>query len=233
MTQTVKYRHEFKYLCSQAQLAVIQSRLEVMLSHDRHARDGQYCIRSMYFDNYANRCFYENEDGVSPREKYRIRIYNGSDERISLECKCKEADKTRKTACLLTRQEYEDILNGGTVENLSAKPELLRRFILLQKTQMFKPAVIVEYDRTPYVYAVGNVRITLDKNIRSSNDFGGFFRETLPCRQILPAGQHLLEVKYDELLPSFIQDVLQINDLQRTTFSKYYLCRKFSMGGRI
>ena len=233
MANNAKYRHEYKYQCSEAQLAIIQSRIEKLLHRDPHADNGQYSIRSMYFDNYAHRCFFENEDGVSPREKFRIRIYNTSDKRISLECKRKENDKTYKTSCLLTMQQYESIINGGDFEQFDQKPALLRKFIILLKTQRFKPDVIVEYDRIPYINHVGNVRITLDKNIRLSTDFDHFFSPIIPTRPILPAGQHLLEVKYDELFPSFIENTLQLKDLQRTTFSKYYLCRKISKGGRI
>lgn len=91
----------------------------------------------------------------------------------------------------------------------------------------------MEYERTPYVYNIGNVRITLDCNIRSSDDFSSFFENNLRTRQILPQGQHLLEVKYDELLPDFIKEVLQLGDLQQTTFSKFYLCKKYSIGGSL
>jgi hypothetical protein len=233
MTNNVKYRHEFKYQCSEAQLAIIQSRIETFLQHDPHAKNGQYTIRSMYFDNYAHRCFFENESGTSPREKFRIRIYNSSDQRISLECKRKEYDKIYKTACLLTMQEYEDILQGGNFIDLDQKPALLKKFTLLLRTQQYKPDVIVEYDRIPYVYPIGNVRITLDKNIRFSTDFNHFFSPNIATRPIMLQGQHLLEIKYDELLPTYIEDVLQLRDLQRTTFSKFYLCRKLSIGGRI
>lgn len=233
MTNNKKFRHEFKYWCSQAQLSVLEGRLSALMKHDKHAIDGQYSIRSMYFDNYNNRCFYENENGVSPREKYRIRIYNASSDRISLECKRKEGDKTYKTSCLLSINDYNQILNGGSFDNFNEKPEVLKKFLLLQRTQLFKPAVIVEYERTPYIYETGNVRITLDMNIRSSTDFSQFFSSDLFTREIMPKGQHLLEVKYDELLPDYIRSVLEIGALQRTTFSKYYLCRKYSLGGKL
>ncbi len=210
---------------------MIRSRLKNFLNYDSHATNGQYCIRSMYFDNYSNRCYYENENGTDPREKFRIRIYNACDTRISLECKRKERDKTLKTSCLITKKQFDDILNGGNLNVFSETPEVLRKFIFLIKTELFKPSVIVEYDRTPFIYSVGNVRITLDMNIRTSNSFDEFFEENIPTRQILQTGQHLLEIKYDEFLPSFIKEILQLNSLQRSTFSKYYLCKKYSIGG--
>ena len=232
MEKNVKYRYELKYLCSEAQIAIIRNRLQSLMPYDTHAESGQYTIRSIYFDNYANKCYYENESGTDPREKFRIRIYNASNKRISLECKRKERGKTHKTSCLLSLNDYESVLRGGCLHGLLDKPALLRKFTILQLNEMFHPVVIVEYDRTPFVYQTGNVRITLDRNIRSSVDFANFFQQNLAVRPILPTGQHLLEVKYDELVTGCIKDVLQLGNLRQTTFSKYYLCRKYTMGGQ-
>jgi SPX domain protein involved in polyphosphate accumulation len=231
MENNIKYRHELKYNCSIAQLTIIENRLKNLISLDKHAEGGQYCIRSMYFDNYANRCYYENENGTDPREKFRIRIYNASDKRISLECKRKERGKTHKTSCLISKEQFYALANNEIIDDIGKQKPLLQKFYYLIKTQMFKPAVIVEYDRIPYVYMDGNVRITFDKNIRSSNEFDKFFEKNLSTREILQKGQHLIEVKYDEFIPDFIKENLEISDLRRTTFSKYYLCRKFSLGG--
>ena len=231
--ERIKYRHELKYQCSEAQLAIIKSRLQSIMSYDCHTIGGQYTIRSMYFDSIDNKCYFENENGTDPREKFRIRIYNADDSRISLECKRKEHGKTYKTACLLSKDDYSKIISGGDINSIADKPELVRKFTLLLKDELYRPAVIVEYDRTPFIYQIGNVRVTLDKNIRSSDDFQNFFCDNMPTREILPKGQHLLEVKYDELLPDYIKEVLELSNLQQSTFSKYYLCRKYSSGGKL
>ena len=230
MIENQKFRHEFKYQCSEAQLKILEKRLEKILPIDSNAKKGFYSIRSMYFDNYCNKCFYENERGVDPREKFRIRIYNASCDRISLECKRKENGKTNKTSCLISKTQFNNIIQGMNIEDLKNYNPLLRKFFILIKTQLYRPVVIVEYDRVPYVYKYGNVRITFDRNIRSSSEFDRFFCTQIATRPVLQSGQHLLEVKYDDFLPSFIKEILQIGDLQRTTFSKYYLCRKFSDG---
>ena len=91
------------------------------------------------------------------------------------------------------------------------------------------PKVIVEYDRIPYICDEGNVRVTLDKNIRSASAAEDFWETTLCTRPILPKGQQLLEVKFDEFLPDYIYQAMQLDDLRQTAFSKYYLCRKFSI----
>ena len=121
----MKYRHELKYQISDAQVQMLKNRITHLIPADRHAgADGTYTIRSLYFDDYENRCLRENEDGTDPREKFRIRIYNHSDQRITLECKRKERGKTHKTSCPLTRQQTELLMQGkiDTIEYLKRLP---------------------------------------------------------------------------------------------------------------
>ena len=116
-----------------------------------------------------------------------------------------------------------------TLPESAADSSLLRKFIAQQATTGLRPKVIVAYDRTPFVYSFGNVRITFDRNIGSTTDIGAFFAPHLPLRPILPTGKHVLEVKYDELLPDFLYEVMNLGSLRQTAFSKYYLCRKYTV----
>ena len=43
--------------------------------------------------------------------------------------------------------------------------------------------------------------------------------------------KQILEVKYDEFLPDYLYRNLQLSHLRQTTFSKYYLCRRYSLSG--
>ncbi len=231
MTQpkSMKYRHELKYQISDAQVAMLKNRITHLIPADSHAGpDGSYTIRSLYFDDYENRCFRENEDGTDPREKFRIRIYNASTDRITLECKRKERGKTHKTACPLTEEQTRLLMEGKVLPDIGSQPPLLRKLSLLMMTRRMRPVVIVEYDRIPYVYKNGNVRITLDTNIRSSSAVETFLERQIPNRPVMSAGQQLLEVKYDEYLPDFIYRALQLHSLRQTAFSKYYICRKYT-----
>lgn len=222
------YRHEFKYLCTNAQLAMLEVRLKGLMQKDPHAgAAGKYTVKSMYFDDMDDSCFMENENGTSPREKYRIRIYNNRADRISLECKRKENDKVCKTSCLLTPAQYEALVSGRTTDAAEPLPELAKRLFVLEKCRGMAPKIIVSYERTPYIYRYGNVRVTFDCNIASSSQTGKFFGEYAARRPILPTGRQLLEVKYDEYLPDAIYHALSLANMQRITFSKYYLCRKY------
>ena len=224
-----KYRHELKYQVTAAQILMLKSRVGHLIPLDSHvAESGSYRIRSLYFDDYDNRCYCENENGTDPREKFRIRIYNASSERITLECKRKERGKTHKTACPLTLEQTRLLMAGKPLPDIAGQPPLLQKLTLQMLTRGLRPVVIVEYDRIPYVYPNGNVRVTLDTNICSSKAVGAFLDETIPRRPVLPLSQQLLEVKYDAYLPDFIYRSLQLNSLRQTSFSKYYICRKYT-----
>ena len=226
----VKYRHEYKYPISDAQVEMLKNRIETLVPLDPHiGSNGMYNIRSLYFDDYSDRCFYENENGTDPREKFRIRIYNHSDARISLECKRKERGKTLKTSCLLTRDQAELLMNGECVPDISSQPQVLRKLTMEMMTRGMRPVVIVEYERRPYVYSLGNVRITFDMNISSSSAIADFFKADIPKRPVMPMGKQLLEVKFDELLPDHIYRSLQLESLQQSAYSKYYLCRRYNL----
>lgn len=223
-----KYRHELKYICTAAQLALIQSRIHHLIPLDSHVgKSGTYNIRSLYFDDYYDKCYYENENGTDPREKFRIRIYNASKEKISLELKKKERGKTLKLSCPLTEEQCRILMKGELLPDSKEYDPVLQKLLLQMKTALLKPKIIVDYDRVPYVYRLGNVRITLDKNISSSNRLETFLDKEIYKRPIMPAGWHVLEVKFDEFLPDYIRNALQLDSLKQTAFSKFYLCRKF------
>ncbi len=229
---SIKYRHELKYLCRLTDIPLLEARLQGIAKLDFHVGEkGYYHIRSLYFDDYNNTCYKMNEAGVDNRMKYRIRIYNHSEKQITLEKKIKVHGMTRKLSASLTKEQCHSLMQG---KNLSMKqqefenyPELLQEFVVWMASRHGKPKIIVAYDRIPYIYKQGNVRITIDENIHSSKDFAHFFDKDMQKSPILPKGKVLLEVKYDEFLPSFLKERLEIGKLQQTTFSKYYLCRRF------
>lgn len=224
----MEYRHELKYVVSALQLALIESRVKHIASLDSHVGEtGMYRIRSLYFDDYEDSCFVENEIGTDPREKFRIRIYNANPGRISLELKQKVHGMTRKLSCPLTREQCETLMKGEPLPVDVSYAPVLQKLNLLMRTRGMRPKVIVEYDRVPYVYRLGNTRITLDKNISSSDEILRFLEKDLARRPVMPAGKHILEVKYDEFLPDYLYRSVQIPNLRQTAFSKYYLCRKY------
>lgn len=226
----MEYRHELKYVVTAVQMALLESRIRGLLPLDPHVgKSGRYRIRSLYFDDCYNSCYRENEIGTDPREKFRIRIYNGDKERISLELKRKEHGMTQKISCLISEEQCRELMAGHPLPVGDSYPPVLEKLNLLMRTRLLKPKVIVEYDRVPYINGLGNTRITLDQNMASSDEICSFLKPEVRRRSIMPTGHHILEVKFDEFLPDYIYRNLQLNSLRQTAFSKYYLCRKYAV----
>lgn len=237
MEKQRQYRHEYKFLIDEREKAQLYYRLKNLIPLDAHAgEDGHYWIRSVYFDDYRDSCFYENEDGINERAKYRIRIYNVSDEKIQLERKSKKNGMTCKESAPLTREQCELLLRGASFPIEDGYAEVLKQFLVLVMSRGMRAKTIVEYERIPFIYRLGNVRVTFDRNITSSMEVGRFFEKDNLRYPVLAKGQQLMEVKFDEYLPAFIRDNLEIGRLQQTSFSKYYLGRKYTVpcaGGRL
>ncbi len=210
----------------------MKSRLNVIMKPDSHTvGDGSYLIRSVYFDDPDDSSFYDTEDGTDPRAKYRLRAYNCDDSFIVLERKAKKRTMTHKDSERLTRDQAEMLLRGKIPAPDDTMTLTLRRMLSEMTEKAMKPSVIVQYKRLPYIERIGNVRVTLDTEIASSFAFDRFFKKDIPLRKIMPTNGCLLEVKWDQLLPDHIYDTLGLGQLQWSTFSKYYLCRKYNIGG--
>lgn len=234
ITAMSEYRHEYKYVCSDRQLICIQNRIEPYMSIDRHAGSkGRYTIRSLYFDTCNNACYYDNLSGVDPREKFRIRMYDADTSFIRLELKQKLHGMTRKRSCPVDAGLCRRLMMGGTPGLQEMDEPLYRKFFVEQNTKLLKPKIIVEYDRIPYVYRDGNVRVTFDTNIRSCVDTQSFLEKRIMARPVMRTGYHVLEVKFDEFIPDFIHHAIQIDKLRQTAYSKYCLSRKYNLRGVI
>ena len=227
------FRHELKFICSDSQLAIIESQIKAVLEPDPNAgRDGKYIIRSLYFDDIYDTCFRENEQGIDPRSKFRIRTYNYSRDRISLEKKSKKKGMTRKDICIISPEILEKMQNGEDMSLYLNQDPVLDEWILLNRQRLFKPRMLGEYVRTPYVYKPGNVRITFDRNIVAARPDLDMFEKNIPRVAVMKNNRHVLEVKYDGFLPDFIEKLISSHHLQQTNFSKFYLGCK-ALDGRL
>ena len=195
------------------------------MSLDLHQEGDCYEIRSLYFDDAWDSCMNENAAGVDQREKYRIRIYGPESDVIHLEIKEKNRGLTKKRSCELTREECFAIMAGDLPLKVDDRAPL-NALQLQMRCRRMEPKAIIAYERTAFVHPSGNVRITFDRNIMASRCLEDFLEDRVSgMTPVLPAGLHVLEVKYDEFLPDVIAQQLEIGKLRKTAFSKYYLGR--------
>ena len=221
------FRHEYKYLLNGVTSTILQIRSAGLLLPDPHAdKEGGYTVRSLYFDDLKDTCLRENRDGTDPRSKFRIRYYNNDLFTLRLEKKSKCRGKTCKEFCPLTPEEYALLVSGQLPT--ADDPVKLRLFTQLQLRSL-QPKVIVTYRRSPYIYPVGNLRVTFDQDLTASADIGRFLEGDYRCRPVLSTGENLLEVKWDNVMPSHIKEVLSLEQLQWTAFSKYSMSRIYQL----
>lgn len=223
------YRNEHKFVVDEATLQIMSAKLNSILKYDKHQDGDSYRIRSMYFDTYDRKSYRENDAGVEERKKYRIRVYDDPKSIIRLEIKHKLKNKNHKESCTITKEQLNEIVSNSLSFDPNF-PKPLRMLYLDMKLNLLRPSVIVEYRRTAYVYDVGNVRITFDRNISYSYAFDRFLEEHIPLVPLLEKNKHVFEVKYDEILPEFIAQTIETGELHRGTFSKFYFSHLSSEG---
>ena len=194
------------------------------MTRDSHACGGAYRVRSLYFDNLYDRALLEKLDGCSVREKYRLRYYNGDTSCIKLEKKSKVNSLCRKEAVCLSVRETQAILDGELDWLRESKTPLLLEFYAKSQALGLHPKTIVDYTREPFLFAPGNVRVTLDHDIRTGMRCTDFLD---PEVVTVPAGGPfgILEVKWDAFLPDVIRDLVQLPGRRAGAFSKYAACR--------
>ncbi len=220
----MKYRHEWKHIINYADMLTLHSRLSAVMKRDKHAIGGAYQIRSLYFDTISDKALHEKIDGVNIREKFRIRFYNGDTSFIVLEKKSKINGLCAKESCRITKEEAQKIVDGDVGWMTESGKPLCQELYSKMISQGLKPKTIVDYIREPFVFGPGNVRVTIDYNIRT----GAFRTDFLnPETLTLPAGNSpiILEVKWDEYLPDIIKAAVSIPGRRVSAFSKYAQCR--------
>lgn len=221
-----KYRHELKFKISNSAAEVLKQKLSLILKKDKNAyySDGSYLIKSLYFDDLDSSSYYEKMDGVLYRKKYRIRIYNNNDEFIRLEKKMKHNTYTAKEQILISKDIYSKILNGK-LDEIESPTGLLEEFITNSKTKHLVPSVIVLYHRTAFTYPISEVRITFDSHIQSGLYNYDLFDKQVPMYDVSEPGKQVLEVKFNEVLPLHIANILNDIPSCKEAVSKFAICR--------
>ena len=229
----MKFRNELKYRLNFIDYTLIKARLEAVCEKDKNVTsDGFYSVRSLYFDDYYNSAYNEKMIGVMNRQKFRIRIYNHSDQSIQLERKIKANQYIHKQTSKLTRDAVYDILQGRYEFLLHSNDNLQRLFYHECMTNILRPRVVVDYEREPYVSEVGNLRITFDQNIRAGEMGFDLFDRDMPMVGALDPGLVILEVKYTDILPKMIRRILPAKASEYGAVSKFVLCCDLTMHKR-
>lgn len=220
------YRHECKHEITLADVITLRQRLRAVAQPDPNAVNGRYLIRSLYFDTPTDQALREKLDGVNHREKFRLRYYNKDTSLIHLEKKSKQDGLGTKESATVTAAEAQSIIDGNYAWMAQSSQPLIQELHRKMTTGLLRPKTIVDYIREPYIFAPGNVRVTIDYDIRTGLWCTDFLR---PDCITVPAGNNpvILEVKWDAYLPDAIRSAVQLDNRHACAFSKYAACRTY------
>ena len=221
----MEFRHEEKFEINFSDMLTVRQRMRCVAYPDPHAVNGVYRIRSLYFDNVSDKALREKLDGVSQREKFRIRCYNGDSSVIHLEKKSKLGGLGNKQTAPLTAEQTQRIIDGDIAWMADSEFPLIQELHAKMFSEGLLPRTIVDYTREPFVYPAGNVRVTLDYDIRTGMRCTDFLNDS--CVTVPASDCIILEVKWDAFLPDIIKDAVSIEDRRVGAFSKYAACRKY------
>ena len=194
----LRLRHEEKHQVNLREALVLSRRLEKFFPRDPHAgADGFYQVVSLYYDDPYDTALRQKLDGVDRREKFRLRYYGKDPDFFQLEKKYKVKGLCGKRTVRLSREEGERLLKRDFAF-LLYKEEFLAQEFYTKLRRGLSTKTVVRYDRQAFLYGPGNVRITLDGNLRA-----GTPEQFLAPERLLPAleGVTVVEVKYDAFLP--------------------------------
>ena len=220
------YRVEDKFFCKETEMYCLQKRLDSVLQSDSNENSTEgYSVCSLYFDDLDDSCLSDTVEGNRIRRKYRARIYNHSLDTIKLEVKEKLDNRVRKKSKNITEKELLQLMNGECIECQPTMEDPATLFNLAIQTNHLAPKVIVTYERKAFIFEPGNVRITLDRNVRSSKRVESFGKSDISYDFFVERDK-IIEMKYDEFMPEFILQLLELENMQQIAYSKYQLCRE-------
>ena len=145
---------------------------------------------------------------------------------IRLEKKYKVNGLCGKRSARMTLEQAEKLLSGEIGFLLDSGEPLFLELYSKIKGKGLLPKTIVRYSREAFLYGPGNVRITLDRDIRTGLGNVDFLNPGIFYLRAMEPGT-VLEVKYDAFLPELVHMAVQIPGRQAAACSKYALCRRF------
>lgn len=218
-------RHEYKFPATTAQCEMLRERFSAVMTPDTHGDNGCYRVTSVYLDDVYRSAYNDKLIGADTRKKYRIRTYDLSEKLLHFECKYKDRDMTSKRGIWISPGQYHSILKGDYSFVWSGEYEgtILEDASYSNALALLRPSVIVDYNRQAFINPEGNVRFTIDSGFKA-----GAFSDDMLSENIgyLPVEDFtaVIEIKYDDYLPSYLEELLGGIELKQESVSKFLLC---------
>lgn len=230
-----KARYEYKYLIPVEKFESVRRTILPFVIKDKFAEvmpDDAYTVRSIYYDTMNLEAYFEKIEGIRKRKKVRIRGYNelSDDSIVFAEIKRKYENKIIKNRAMFDYKNINEYLATGRINNLilSDNPSMKRdaeRFYYNIKVKSLRPVILITYERAAYTGAMNkDLRITFDYNLRSK--LMPSMKDLFEEKGLMPALRDfvILEIKFQDVIPHWVNSITNHFHLQRLSVSKYTIC---------
>ena len=223
-----RVRYEIKYRVDHHMLEAFHARIRAMMIPDPFSADGRgYGNYSIYFDSPGLRNNVEKEEGLSFRTKPRLRIYRRLDDfapvAYFLELKHRQDASVTKERIPIDRDLAQRLLDplGFANGHEATDTPILAKFRYITRRYDLRPMICVLYRRQAFTDSLfSGLRITYDRRISASVQVG---LDTPPDRfySVLPPHETVVEIKYDERRPNWLNRIVQELEMRQVSLSKY------------
>jgi len=231
-------RFEFKYVLTARVREELESQFQYFVELDPYVASkpgSKYFVRSLYYDNDAFCNYWEKEDGMMHRSKFRLRTYTSDptdDCPRFLEIKGRHNNLVFKHRTLVdpaavpvssAMPDFVDLETAKLVAGLDEGP-IKEQFLFEWNRKGLKPVMLVDYWRRPYVSKYDpEFRMTFDDSLQGTA-CSGLFPSSLDSKKEALPGYTILEVKFRYHMPKWFHRLVQAMELKRVSISKYCKC---------
>lgn len=218
-------RVEEKYPLDLRQAYHFRGLFSEILSRDPYSKDGDYTVRTLYFDTVDDKDFFQKVNEQNLRRKIRLRIYSPDDAYAKLEMKQKQNIYQRKRSLVVTKEDAMRLIAGDYTVLLQYEGDFAAEMYTIMTTEVYRPKSIVEYKRYAFMAKENNIRLTFDSEITATESCFDLYSHNLPMTSIFPTDRVIFEVKYDKFMLGYISDIISKVDARNISSSKYCLSR--------
>ena len=211
---TTMRRFEMKYILNEKQCDYLLNELANHMCIDEY---GLTTIASIYYDTPNFQLIRASIEKPKFKEKIRLRYYS-SNKKTYLELKRKFKNLVYKRRI----EESENAINKffSYEGDLSIDGQIAKEIVEFRNHyKTLVPAILIVYDRIAYYETDGDLRLTIDRNLRFRNkDLN--FKNLDDGELLLPKGNAVLEIKVQESMPLWLTNILSKGQIYKTSFSK-------------
>ncbi|HJM38682.1 MAG TPA: polyphosphate polymerase domain-containing protein [Planctomycetota bacterium] len=230
--RTLTSRFERKYLLDPGMLPEIRSWLSPHMGHDPFSAkcpDHRYSVCSLYLDNENLNLYHQTKNAEKNRFKLRARTYGDNiNDPVFFEIKKRMDQIVRKDRVTIARDKalkyIESLSSYAPSETDLGDTNFLRFVQSVEKTQS-RPILLVRYMREAFESrTIDPVRVTFDSELQTQLAPDGKITHCEGEWTPVDVPGIILEIKYSDRFPSWIQSLVNSFGLRYTSVPKYGYC---------